>query len=421
MHWISEGRYMNGTTQVKDCLIEYLKHEGFYDGIPKAFHPKRTLWNIELHVVWIAWIVLSCIYILLVLVVALGLGAILALVIGTVAIGFGLSLVSYSADSNNDLGMWIGAGICWVSAISLVFGGWPFYSPLLGLMLLPPAILGLCLLPLAHVVNEAFRAVWKVSYASLSILPLIGPALLFVVLLSVFTQELWQILSIPTISEVFGIGLFIICPGFVLIYVSARKEARNITSHCSNRSVLANTARNFECIQNTIMSRDSSINDLLFNEQTLPALLSTESGNRLLKSINRRIIRWFVLFIAIVGVVLVLALFGYFFVLLNFLLKQPLIESMLSNVKASGEVYNLIGYQFDSASVTIIKACIFLSLFIAGTSGVHVLTNEDWRRNATDWLKPKAEAWLAASLLIELYNSPVTQTTASTPMSADAC
>lgn len=243
---------------------------------------------------------------------------------------------------------------------------------------------------------------------SLRYLLVILPLLLIVILLSVFSADLWKIIGLAPLPRLFSTFILIMFPALILYISSLSSQTKALLSNVSKREHILLEAEKLPSLKK---NRDEG-------------LVSEEEWQELLKQLNWRHYdklidgiwlvvynktrRWFALLIGLTSLVLLLSFFLYFYIFFSVAIDPQTISDWtgLQNTPPIW-VFNISGsfgaLSISAINVAIAKVSLILATFAAAMSIVYSLTDESIKALFTNWLFQKSSSWVVAGCLYKSF------------------
>ena len=415
---------MEGTATLQGYLERYLKAEGLYEVI--AEHRRRSVFTVPIALAWFVGIWALAAYFILsnagfdrwtAVVLGPPLMLLAALVVLSIAFAirqFRLGKKLTQADTGTIGGfMLLGFPMLMAGALGVYLASWPITV----LFLLLYGVWMSLVLVLqwqayrAHLLIELFRSVLMALWRSVRLLVVLIPVLLVLVVLSVFSEELWQALGGLSAARLLATALWLVLPAFFLVVASLEREAKAIVAGFPEKEQIVRS------VEGTSFIKDGLDGGLISEEEwkritdELGWRDTTKLAEWLLPVLHNRVKRWLVLLLGLTSLTLVASLSLYFYVLFTVLLEPTLIASWTGIALDTLIIpLNLLGYSLHVALPTTVMAAAKVSLILAtfATTAfiVHALTDETIKGVLTAWLSQKAASWLSASCLYSCAVSP---------------
>ena len=262
-----------------------------------------------------------------------------------------------------------------------------------------------------HLLVELARSTTRALWRSLSLALVLLPALLVVVLLSVFSQGLWAALGGVSVLRLVCSASLLIAPALVFVLASLGHEALQITGQLPDDQTIVDTAENTAFIR-------SKLHEGLISEeewQRLRGELTWRHKSKLaedvLPAVQKRVRLWLALLFGLTSAALLTAFSVYFYVLFNVLLRPALVASWTGIPLETIPVpLGLFGYastvHLSTTALATAKVSLLLAVFVTVMSSVYALTDESFKTRFTEWLRQKAASWLAVSCMYQCASSP---------------
>jgi uncharacterized membrane protein len=413
---------MKATTALQENLERYLKREGLYDVIPE--HRRRVLFTLPILLMWLVGLWGPVVYFLLryqgigglivaipgppILFIATFL--VLAVIFAVRQLRSGTKLTSTDAGAIGGffllffpLLMTIALGVylrSWLAAIAYIA---------LYIVVMVIALLLQMQAYRVHLLVELALSVFKAFWRSMALLLVLVPLLLVIVVLSVFSQELWQALGTLSLPRLVGSTLCLIVPALILILASLDRETAAVVGQFPSKSQIVESAENTLYIK-------SRLERGLISEEEWDRVISdlewrnaTKLAEELLPMLYGKAKRWLALLLTLTSLVLMASFFVYFYIFFSAMLPSSLIEAWTGTQLSTLTVpMSFAGYywklELSTTAMAIAKVSLVLAVFAAVMSNVYALTDETIKRIFTDRLNQKISSWLAVSSLEFIHN-----------------
>lgn len=388
-------------------LEEYLRDEGFYSVIPE--HRRRTLFRLPIVVIWVVFTWGPAFF--LVISRSSGLeGLIVAALMPPMSFLTSLVLLAVffvirqfrtgTKLTNKEAGS-IGFFFTLVPplliaiAVGVYLDSW--LSAFIYIVICAVGVVVVLFMQMQvyriHLLTEGVRSAFRALGRSLALLMVLIPLLLIVVVLSVFSQELWQALATLSTTRLVGSVACLMVPVIVLGIASLNRETKAIVGTFPDKNQILERAKNIPYIKDKLDQ----------------GLMSLEEWNRLKKQLEWRSAEWLTenlmppvfvktrqwlsLLLILTSLTLIISFSLYFYVFFSVTLEPSLIESWVG----TGTVL---------PSWAMAKVSFVLAVFIAVMASVYALTDETIKGIFTEWLRDKSSSWLAVSALYLCAISP---------------
>lgn len=231
--------------------------------------------------------------------------------------------------------------------------------------------------------KAAFQATLKAMNLSLSLLPI----LLVLVVLSIFSQELWQVMGSMSIGLVTIGALLIFIPAYIAVVWNGMNKISTMVKENSEQSTVEKNRIVLECI------KDIGVPWNRINEVKYQDLMTWELSQ---KKVEEKVRRWLMLLFTITSISLISLFSTYFLLLLNVLLPEKVLSIWLKDIpSSSGITHTILGvsvYLFDGPVGTV-------AIFFGFLMGSQALIQTDVTNRLQETLKELSGRWLAASSL----------------------
>jgi hypothetical protein len=177
---------------------------------------------------------------------------------------------------------------------------------------------------------ELARSTLRVFMRTAALLPVLAPILLVVVLLSVFSQELWQALGDLSTSRLLGSTLLMIFPVLLLIIASLDKETKGIVGEFPDKAVLIERAQAAPFVRERLQSGLISKEEWSAFQTELAWRDESRLAADLLPPVQKRVKRWLALLLLMTHLGLATSFLVYFSIFFSVLLKPLLVASWVN-------------------------------------------------------------------------------------------
>ena len=258
---------------------------------------------------------------------------------------------------------------------------------------------------------DLFVSVVKAFGQSLRYLLVILPLLLIIILLSVFSSDLWKIVGLAPLPRLFSTFALILFPALILYISSLSSQTKALLSNVSKREHILVEAERLPSLK----------------KQLDEGMISVEEWQELLKQLNWRHYeklisdiwlvvysktrRWLALLIGLTSLVLLLSFFLYFYIFFSVAIDPQTISDW-TGLQSTPPVWiiNISGsfgaLSISAISVAIAKVSLVLATFAAAMSIVYSLTDETIKDLFTNWLVQKSSLWVATCCLYKSVVEP---------------
>lgn len=416
---------MERATTLQEHLEEYLKREGLYGAISE--YRRRLLFTLPIAFIWLAGLWILTTYFLLrhrgfsgLIMAIIGPAILLASTLLILAVFFvvrqfrsGRKLAD--ADAGVVGGVFLfGFPVLMAAVLGLYLRSW-----IVTVWYVVLSAIGLASILLlqqqayrVHLLIELARSMFRVLWRSVTLLVVLVPLLLVVVLLSVFSQELWEALASLSLSRLAGSAFLLTLPAFLFVLASLEQEAMAIVGKFpDDEERIVENAKSTPFIKNKLDSGLISEEEWARLGSELRWRDKTKLAENLLPMLQNRVKRWLALLLGLTSVALITTFFAYFYILFSVLLKPSLIAAWV-NMQLETLVISLsfFGYSWEvglpTTAFPIAKVSLMLAIFVAVMSSVYALTDDSFKMRFTEWLNQKAASWLAVSSIYQSVTSP---------------
>lgn len=415
---------MEKTTTLQEHLEKYLRLEGLYQVIPE--HRRRSLFTIPIAFLWMAGAWALAAYFVLrhtgfsgLIVAVLGPPLMLGSVLLVLAVIFVVRQFRLGKEvTETDAGMiggflLSGFPVLISIALGIYLRSWSVAIGYIAVyaMGMPIVIVLQQQAYRVHLLIELVRSIFKALWRSVTLLLVLIPLLLVVVLLSVFSQELWEALGSLSLSRLLGSTICLVLLAFIFVLASLEREAEAIVGEFPERKQIVKVA------ENTLFIK-GRLDRGLISEEEWKGLTSelewrdtVKLADGILPILRSRVKRWLALLLGLTSSTLVVSFFVYFYIFFSVLLSPSLVarwtDMQLDTLMVPISIFQYswrIG--FPTTAVAVAKVSFVLAVFIAVMSSVYALTDETIKTVFTEWLNRKAASWLSASSLYLCVMSP---------------
>jgi hypothetical protein len=411
-------------------LEEYLKREGLFDIIPEwrrrnAFpFPIVTIWLLAL---WVP----SAVFIL----ARKGLPGLVALIAGWIIAPFAACIILYyllsivgllPEDKVSDketviagrIILWFflrGVPLLISVALGIYLGSWLIAILNFALYFAITKIAwrmferGYHLYHFYSFINSV-RSTFVALYRSLMLLRVLIPALMVLVILSIFSAELWQALGSLSVLRLIGIVLCITVPLVVFILTSLQRETAAILSEPLTTEQILPRTKAVPAIGDEL--KKGHIDKAEWDRLTCDVEWRdiARMTDYVLPTIKKKVRHWLGLHLAGASAIVLIAFFAYFAILFGIMFNPPLLAEW------TGEPQDLLltypAWYTDIPFLTVtwatVKVSLVLALLMSAIFCVQILTKENaelWNL-FTELLEQKVSSWLPVSYLYLCAISP---------------
>lgn len=254
------------------------------------------------------------------------------------------------------------------------------------------------------------RSIAKAVPRSLLALPAIISLLLVFTFLSVFSQEFWQAIGTLSAQSLIAASVVVLAPVALFAALSVSGESTKLVGTSWSASQLMFVAQETPFFAQRLASGHIAREEW----QAANDEVAWRHLDRLLREIRTPVFhltkRWFVFLIVFIGLFVLVYLCMYFFVFFMIVLPPAIIQDWTSpgQVLGSYEILPRLGWRLTvpMSTVAILKTSVFLATFLMAVFHVWAFTDEQIKGRLTDWLKGKAESWLAVSAVYRAIARP---------------
>jgi len=361
---------------IQDNLEYFLKREGITEIVPE--HRRDKVFTSPVVYLWLlgSWLPASYISyrfgnrtLLLSIFIPVMLFALFFLLI---IVFYAIRSIRYKKDlSSNDaasLGgiLIIGTPIVIALGLGLIFWSWIIPLSYFGIYI-SIMIIALLIQRQGHRIYEFFDltlSVFRALAQSLKYIIVILPLLLVIILLSVFSSDLWKIIGLAPLPRLFSTFALILFPALLLFISSLEGQTKELVQNVSDRGYILNKVESLQFLKKQVDS----------------GLVSSEEWQELLKQFNwrhfdkllhdvqpiihKKTKRWLALLIGLTSLVLLLTFFVYFFVFFNIAIDESTISDW-TGLQNNPPVWVLsFGGGFWKLSISLISIAIAKVSFI---------------------------------------------------------
>jgi hypothetical protein len=258
---------------------------------------------------------------------------------------------------------------------------------------------------------DLFVSVVKAFGQSLRYLLVILPLLLIIILLSVFSSDLWKIIGLAPLPRLLSTFALILFPALILYVSSLSSQTKALLSNVSKREhILAEAER--------LPSLKKQLDEGLISEEEWQELLKQLNWRHYEKLIDgiwlvvyNKTRRWLALLIGLTSLVLLLSFFLYFYIFFTVAIDPQTISDW-TGLQATPPIWviNISGnwgaLSVSAISIAIAKVSLILATFAAAMSIVYSLTDETVKDLFTNWLVQKSSLWVATCCLYKSIVEP---------------
>lgn len=413
-------------TTLQNYLEDYLKDEGLYDVIPE--HKRPDLFPFPISITALIWIVSSfgpavffmatekgLLGIFVTVLAIIGLLCVIPIVFLIAFIFFQIRLMRAGKANFYTIlgGIIFLVPIVYAVILGIYLGSWQNF-----VLFIVTYICGFVILTFLnlqsyrlHLFFELFRSVFGALRQSISLLVSLIPLFLVIVLFSVFTRDLWELLAQLSDFQFFIGVLWLAIPAFVFVVISGRREILSIVGNFPDNITLIERAETTEFIKSKLENGFISQEEWDKLKEDINWRMPTKLAEQLFPIIQKKVGRWLSLLLVFVGISLTFGFFVYFFILFTVLFSpsqiadwtQTLLTSMPVSINIFGQSWNLI---LPNTIIVTAKGSLFLAFFVSITASISGLNDDGVRKIIMDWLTKKAASWMAISALYTCQISP---------------
>lgn len=258
---------------------------------------------------------------------------------------------------------------------------------------------------------DLFVSVVKAFAQSLRYLLVILPLMLIIILLSVFSSDLWEIIGLAPYSRLFSIVILILFPALTLYVSSLNSQTKNLLSDITKREHIWMEAERLSFLK-------KQLDDGLISKEEWQELLQQLNWRHYEKLINdiwlvvfNKTKRWLALLVGLTSLVLLLSFFLYFYIFFSVAIDPQTISNWTGLQSAPPVwVINISGgfgaFSVSVINVAIAKVSLVLATFAATMSIVYSLTDETVKGLFTNWLVQKSSFWVVTCCLYKSFVEP---------------
>lgn len=251
----------------------------------------------------------------------------------------------------------------------------------------------------------------KAFVQSLKYLLVILPLLLVIILLSVFSADLWKIIGLASLPRLFSIFALILLPALILYVTSLEGQTRELIANVSGTDRILGQAKETPFLK-------KKVDEGLISEEEWRELIRQLSWRHIDKlvsdirpTIHNKTKRWLALLIGLTSLVLLLSFFLYFYVFFSIAIEPSTISGW-TGLQSFPPIWtiNILGnfwvLSISSIGVAVAKVSLVLGTFAAAMSIVYSLTDETVKKLFTNWLFQKSSLWVIACCLYKSLTEP---------------
>jgi len=258
---------------------------------------------------------------------------------------------------------------------------------------------------------DLFVSVVKAFGQSLRYLLVILPLLLVIILLSVFSSDLWKIIGLAPLPRLLSMFALILVPALILYVSSLNSQTETLLSNVSKREHIVGEAKRLPSLK-------KQLDEGLISEEEWQELIKQLNWRHYEKLINdiwlviySKTRRWLALLIGLTSLVLLLSFFLYFYMFFSVAIDPQTISDWTGlqsttpvwviNLSSSFGVLSV-----SAISIAIAKVSLILATFAAAMSIVYSITDETVKDLFTNWLVQKSSLWVATCCLYKTVIEP---------------
>jgi len=411
-------------TTIQGYLETYLKSEGLFEIIPE--NRRHNLFTLPIALIWIFifWS-LNAFFIIK----QKSLHGVIPAIIGTpILILFALIILSIifafrqkrinitiTQSDSNIIGSILLFGLPFISAIILGIYLFSLRSFVLYTIIYIICITALLIINVksynVHLIIELFRSILIALGQSINLLISIIPILLVVILLSVFSRDLWETLSKLSLIQFIECIFWLAIPAFLYSITSLKREVALILGEFPKNEVIISNAENTEFIKYKLDNGFISEEEWNGIIQELKWRTQTKYIEGIFPKIQKKVRLWLALILIFIEFTLILAFWGFFFGLFTIMISPSQIadwtHTQLNSIPMSIMLFGEIWF-FDLPITLRIMAqvSLLLAFFVSIFGIISAFSNEPLKLIITEWLKNKSASWLAVSILYNCLVSP---------------
>lgn len=257
-----------------------------------------------------------------------------------------------------------------------------------------------------HLAIEGVRTVFRLLPQTLLLVATLTPILLIVVILSVFSSEVWQAVGSLPWSRVAAAAVLLILPTLLFVALSLPKITKPILDRVFDGvSIPLTDAKAVPFLRDKFNKR------LISSEEWQRALddLAWKDASKLRATVRPvvegKVGRWLALLLALTSLAL-LSLFFFYFFAFSYIVVQPSLVATWAQLQAESGKLTIITLPVLAselvlldADAAIAKVSFLLAIIATVTFAVQILSDENHRREITAWLEEKAKAWSLIGVL----------------------
>ena len=331
---------MERSTTLQEHLEEYLKREGLYDVISEYRRP--SLFTLPIAFIWLAGLWILAIYFLL---RYKGFGGLVMAIFGPAVLFAGTLLMlavffvvrqfrSGKKLADIDAGMVGGVLLFGFPVLMAVVLGLYLSSWSVTVWYIVLSAVGMIFVLLlqwqayrVHLLIELVRSTSRVLWRSVTLLLVLAPLLLVVVLLSVFSQELWESLGGLSLARLVGSAFLIALPVFLFVLALLKQEAMEIVGEFPEEERIVENAENTTFIKNKLDSGLISEEEWARLRSELEWRDKSKLAENLMPILQNRVKLWLALLLGLSSIALITSFFVYFCTLFSVLVKPSLVAA----------------------------------------------------------------------------------------------
>lgn len=230
---------------------------------------------------------------------------------------------------------------------------------------------------------------------SLSALLVVAPLLLLVVILSVFSQDIWLILGDSYPNMYWAALIVLIAPPILVSYAKLKDLSKSlIVEHKENTDNLS-ILESIKFFQRITSAGFISHKELLNTRNDLAWRSNKKAFEKYERKINRSVTFRLLIYIEAITVFLVIIFFLYFLLLFFFLIHPATIAQWI-NYPLDYEKYKLFFIPIPSTIDVTAKVSFFLSVVVSVMARISIINDDSFKEKTLSWLSEKSRDWASA-------------------------
>jgi hypothetical protein len=251
-----------------------------------------------------------------------------------------------------------------------------------------------------HLLLQGLRSVLRASVRSLSLLVVLMPVLLVVVVLSVFSQELWQAIGTLSWPRLGGLLACLVVPTAALVLKLREPVTSSLVGEMPAAPTITQTAAAVPAIADQRLRGLISEEEWTELHRQLEWRDTQKLAARVIPVVRRKVGRWLVLLLILSGLSVGAVFFLYFLLFLSIGLAPSTVAAWTGQELQVWPVRLHIStltaqFRVPNTLVPVTKVAVLLGAFAGVASNVFALTDDDMKSIFTEWLAEKASAWIA--------------------------